>query len=437
MAPVSGMITWLMGDKGVLDASNNPCVDGGVVSKWVDQSGNGHDMTTNRGNPLYIKSNINGLPAIRQTVSDELHLLFAYSNPVTVIYISRIISGSSRMLSSPGNNWLLGYWNGSKDRMYAEGWVAYDGTTTDSYLHIYSSVQTGSLTSFYSNGTLVASNNSGVSSPNGLGTNGGGFPGEASNGDVAEILVYSSALSDSDRLQTEKYLYDKWIAKSPYPGMSIWYMADKGVLDGSGNPCLDSSVAHTWQDQSGNNNHAIQSNGSPVFKTSILNKNPILRFDGDDGFSTTVLAPNTSGVPYSLFYVTTIQPGATGTVFGGMGGSNYRNFHLQVFGSGHTWNRWNSLSFDRIPTNLISYTCQKSNTENFWENGVLKATSTNNDSDSGNWYVGICNNGQWAFSGDIGEIILYPYAVNELERQQIERYLLNKWILPPEKKDIF
>ena len=62
----------------------------------------------------------------------------------------------------------------------------------------------------WADGVQVAANQNGVTGPNGLAINSGRYPGEVSDCQVAEILVYSRALSGDERSQIESYLRSKW-----------------------------------------------------------------------------------------------------------------------------------------------------------------------------------------------------------------------------------
>ncbi len=52
--------------------------------------------------------------------------------------------------------------------------------------------------------------------------------------------------------------------------LQLWLTADAGCLNGSGAPCANGDGVATWQDQSGNANHATQatSGNRPTFASS-------------------------------------------------------------------------------------------------------------------------------------------------------------------------
>jgi hypothetical protein len=108
----------------------------------------------------------------------------------------------------------VGYWAGSKDVMYAEGWVTPNGAgpVADADPHLYAATGTGALTSFFGDGTLVQSNNGGVQGPGQLSLGGLGVnSNEGSVGDVSEVLIYNRVLSDAEQNQVGFYLEQKYL----------------------------------------------------------------------------------------------------------------------------------------------------------------------------------------------------------------------------------
>ena len=64
-----------------------------------------------------------------------------------------------------------------------------------------------------------------------------------------------------------------------FSGLDIWYSSDTGVV-------LNGTTVSTWQDLSGNNNHAKQTDPikQPTKIPNVLNGKPVLRFDGTNDF---------------------------------------------------------------------------------------------------------------------------------------------------------
>lgn len=190
--------------------------NGDAVGCVMDKSGQGNNFTqaTSGARPIYVTNVKKGNPVFRmlggsaQTVTTSTN----FPAPVTVLYVGHQTGGyNGRVLTAINNNWLLGYWNGAKSQAYFEGWVSSVGSpTTDTSWNLYSAVipGSGSNSKVYENGSLLFSNQGGVSGPNGLSLVGN--YGENSNAEIGEVLVYNRALSDSERQGLERYLANKW-----------------------------------------------------------------------------------------------------------------------------------------------------------------------------------------------------------------------------------
>ncbi len=185
---VNAISTWLNGASG-------------YCTKLYDQSGNGGDVsqTSVAAQPLLVISGINNNPSLRFTTTQSMFNAVNYPAPFSVIYGSKVIGTSARVLAAKNNNWLLGYWGGSENRAYFDGWVS-EGTTPTvaNQYNIYAATGTGSVSTVYKNGTQIASNGNGLTGPNGIQLNGYGEFGnttETSNCEFTDVIVYGSALS--------------------------------------------------------------------------------------------------------------------------------------------------------------------------------------------------------------------------------------------------
>ena len=209
------MSLWLKADAGVLNASGVACADGEAIATWQDQSGNIHHavQATAINRPTLHAAAIRSKPIVHCTAPQWLTVAVNFPSPCSVFLVARVISGGNgRVLGGNSNNWLLGFWQIYQDQCYAEGAVRLTSAPpADATLHLFDAVLTGSLTSFWDNQTLVASNANGVTGPNGLVVGGDNQYFEYSNSETAEVIVYPSALSDTDRQTTENYLLSKWI----------------------------------------------------------------------------------------------------------------------------------------------------------------------------------------------------------------------------------
>lgn len=190
------------------------------VGLWRDKSNNDNHMTQLRpeSRPRLSKSGIGNKPAIMFESRQSLSLPTNFPAPLSVFYVARMTGGANaRVLNALANNWLLGFWAGNKNQAYYEGWVSPEGTPpTDIHSHVFTAIVRGpgQNSEVWADGNMIAANQRGVTGPNGLAINAGPYN-EASNCQVAEILVYNRALSSDERRKVEGYLKSRWnIAKN-------------------------------------------------------------------------------------------------------------------------------------------------------------------------------------------------------------------------------
>lgn len=183
--------TWLNGSAGY-------CV------KLYDQSGNGNDMTPSwsGAQPLYVYDGLNNRPILRFNTGQNIKNSVNFSPPFTVIYAAKQTGPSRGRVLNANNNWLLGWWGGSKSQAHFDGWVSQGGgIAADNNPYVYTGTGTGSESAVYENGISKTINpNGGATGPNGLRIN----ESESSDADVAEIFAFDSVLSTNDRLAVEK-----------------------------------------------------------------------------------------------------------------------------------------------------------------------------------------------------------------------------------------
>ncbi|WP_338644951.1 arabinofuranosidase catalytic domain-containing protein [Flavobacterium sp. KS-LB2] len=177
---------------------------GGYCVKLYDQSGNGNDMIPSSfgAQPLYVFDGLNNKPILRFNTSQNIKNNVNFSPPYTVIYGAKQTGSNRGRVLNANNNWLLGWWNGSKSQAHFDGWVSQaGGIVADNNPYVYTGTGTGIASAFYENGISKTNNpNGGLTGPNGLRIN----ESEPSDVDVAEIFAFDSVLSTNDRLAVEK-----------------------------------------------------------------------------------------------------------------------------------------------------------------------------------------------------------------------------------------
>ncbi|MES2853744.1 MAG: fibrinogen-like YCDxxxxGGGW domain-containing protein [Bacteroidota bacterium] len=180
-------------------------VSAGYCVKLYDQSGNGNDMMPSSvgAQPLYVYNGLNNKPILRFNTGQSIKNNVNFTPPYTVVYAAKQTGPSrGRVLNANNNNWLLGWWNGSKSQAYFDGWVSQPGgISADNNPYVYTATGTGSASTIFENGiSKTVNTNGGSTGPNGLRIN----ESEPSDADVADIFVFDSVLSDSNREAIEK-----------------------------------------------------------------------------------------------------------------------------------------------------------------------------------------------------------------------------------------
>ena len=229
-----------------LDASDisSLALSGNHISSWADLSGNGNAVS--RGDlaaqPTIGINPATGHASVVFNGRDVLSNTFNVGTPYTIFTASSLAGSlNARLITTTSNNWLLGYWGGGENRMFAEGWVLGSGgpaATTNP--HFYGATGSGSNTTFYDGVSQLASNANGVAAPNGisLGAWSNNPASEPSRGYVSELIIFDRVLSTSELGDLNSYLQAKWSG----PGQ----VADNTeVIVNAGNTLALSNTAET------------------------------------------------------------------------------------------------------------------------------------------------------------------------------------------------
>ena len=213
---------WVHSQAGVVITS------GGLISQWTDQSGNNNNFVQNTAanQPILISNGIAGLPSIQMlggtlaSSGDRMTMSASLSATTSIFYISQMTGvNRQRILSGFTNPVILGWHAGSCDKFLFQAiWVAGSapyslGPTAPLNVPVlYEAILTGSLTSVYRNGVLLNAVAGNHSAPpiGGLSLNGYVATTPLSDCWVSEILVYSIALNNVQRLKVENYFLTKY-----------------------------------------------------------------------------------------------------------------------------------------------------------------------------------------------------------------------------------
>jgi hypothetical protein len=203
--------------------------DGDLVATWPDSSGNAHDatQTTVASQPVFKKNAINGLPALTFDAVDDV-MIVPWDNtnitPWTAFVVGRINADApaAYFMTCGDPNAKVGITisakNGGSGLLNWATYTAFAGWLDSgealvigeaNILEAYTGTYQSMIGSIYRNGAFRAAV-TGYDNLMGLIYGGTGQIGGAINGDIAEILLYSSVLSDADRRTIEAYLSTKY-----------------------------------------------------------------------------------------------------------------------------------------------------------------------------------------------------------------------------------
>lgn len=229
---VSGLALWLKADTLVL-------ADGAAVSSWADQSGNGRNaaQATGTKQPLYKVNIINGKPVLRFDSTDDCLTIpavdFSSTAGLSLFVVTatipsatdRIIFETSANSSTSDGAILLYRQTDNKVQANLHGSGVNNNTfittaTITSAATVISAVydralSTNETTAWLNGATAGTRPNNADTTGNhgnfainiGARNNGASVP---FGGDIAEIILYNSALSAVNRLFVERYLGAKY-----------------------------------------------------------------------------------------------------------------------------------------------------------------------------------------------------------------------------------
>jgi hypothetical protein len=200
---ISGLLVWT--DASTLNLPNNT-----ALSTWT----NGGSQGTVNCTGTFLTNQLNGLGIVRLTTS-QIWSIASQPSPsaYSMVFVTRQRGGTNgRVLQSASGNYLYGYWNGGKNRLWVENNPGFlGGSPSDTQWDLFSHTRTqNSAYLFNYNGTTSYSGGSSLNGPlPGLTINTGGS-GETSDCDIAEITLYNTQLPLAQVQILEGYLAWKW-----------------------------------------------------------------------------------------------------------------------------------------------------------------------------------------------------------------------------------
>jgi hypothetical protein len=485
---ISGCSLWLDG----VDPAGTGVIptNGATVSTWVDKSGKGYNATGGVS-PTYNSSEnaitFNGsswLSTSYSSVPANETAFIVFKTTSTAIQNNCFMIGPStsggRLILSVNENDGFGlsfkigaYAIANGSRLAHTQNQKYLGTTT-----------VASTTSYvYLNGTQGSSSTLTYS---GSGTTqiGTAISGSAIYiGNIYEIVIYNTSLSDAQRQQVESYLAQKWGLTSYLPSGHLQFTQPAGArtslslansklkitsrstpflptsvggLNGiqlwmdasdssSASMTLSGSTVTVWKDKSGCGNNTTGYSNTPTLTSSAINGKSAISMGG--GYFTGPFATANTGSQIHAFAVLTIDSSGTGAwprplSLGRPGANDYsdstttfaiiRYSGTQAVGIGRN-GQYLSASFPSYSSPFLVQSSHNGSTEYMSVNGNLTVSSSATGQ-SGNFNItsyglGVnTNTGDYfIWNGYYGEVIYYNTQLSDTDRQKVEGYLAWKW----------
>lgn len=209
---ITGLKLWLKADT-ITGKS-----DGDPVSAWNDSSGNAYNMLASGLNPPNYRANIvNGKPIVRfvaalqntmvggsSTGISQPNTYFVVAKPVATLTNKFVVTSGVQSLGINSDNSVF---------LFSGSGIVNAGVLDHTLaFHVFTLVFNSSTSSLYRDGTSLGTGNPGGNAVGTIGimsdTAGGGS--NFYGGDMAELLLYNSALSTTDRQNVENYLKAKY-----------------------------------------------------------------------------------------------------------------------------------------------------------------------------------------------------------------------------------
>ena len=470
-----------------LDGADTTTITGtSPVTQWRDKSGGGFNAASASTGPTYNTSGnymtFNGSSqylTTSLTVSANSHCLIAVWNPTTVSATSQGNTSVFRFQAGPYI--IFPYMSGASPKGYV---TSFDGTTinyanspllensvagqtTIGIANIASNTQ-----AVYRNGgtptTATATISSGTSDSLtiGVGNN------EYFQGNIYEMIIYSTALSISQRQSIEGYLAQKWGLTSSLPaghpgltqtlyngrvyqsrvplalsfavyynnpttfatGCQLWLdAADSTTVTGT-------TTVTAWRDKSGRGYNLTPGAGTTSYANSGITINSSYLYGAGAVNLTTftffIVAKNIGTTYNQPFF--SARPNTTATFSSTDGFGWYMDYGTQTrfFGRYPTTSEYITITgLNTLVTAVYSVTGTRDGLFTQWNSGtqVGTATYTTRTSTAQGFSVG----GEWdgttwytyTNSGTIYEVIVYNTVLTTTQRQSVEGYLTKKWAL--------
>ena len=476
--------------------SEDPSSTTGITA-WADQSGNGNNANSSEGTrPTFVSNILNSKPVLRfNGAGQKLALTSSIGGTEYSIFIvckNNDNTNGSMFLWSTDENYAkyIGSvtstsYNASARNKFilsendvgsgeGDSIIAWSSTAVNNNYFIGTAMQNGGGKAYLNGaggtdslGTFVESNTFDLI---------GGYEfGYELDGDVAEIIAYNRALSDSERQKVEAYLNAKYAIYSPIKNtkisikkqnlgggkltaklfspkdlinLQLWLKADAGVT-------LSGANVTAWADQSGNSRNftkSISDTGFPTFSNGALLFTSSTTYD--DPNASILALPSSSlnfTTPYTL--IALVRAGANNSCVFSKSKDGFKRRKYQILVNGgivyslesinnaDTQIPYDTGTGDDVSVKRLIVSQYSSNTSGLLRyNGAQVATSSTNvgidQTNTASVFIGASPfdegsgyNAEASTEMYVYEILFYNRALSTIEIQQIENYLNRKYLI--------
>jgi alpha-L-fucosidase len=222
---LKGCVLWIKADAGVVTDRD------GNVTKWLDQSGQGHDLDTISGDAPRLATGPNNKPVVRFDGRGYLHSSYDFGRAMSdhsLLLLARWTDNNPahcrQVLASPKRNWTFGYLGGDDQSwianiwIYQKDWNLYGPGSLNTYWHLHTGTIAGAVipwANFWKDATRL------MERPRKLDVT-ATQPGQIALGgpqmskcEIAEVVIYDRALSDVELTPWWKYFSAKYRISTP------------------------------------------------------------------------------------------------------------------------------------------------------------------------------------------------------------------------------
>lgn len=250
-------------------------------------------------NPPGMVTGIGGLPSLRLYANSWHGVRFFnldVSGPYTICSVDSYIKNgqAGRTLQSENVNWLLGRWAGRMGH-FTEGWLSMSGKADGwDKPHVFCAEGRANYRSYWVDGVKVAFDKNTPAYPRNLGLGSAGvYSTEFSDALFSELIVWQRSLSEAEIKNYFSYATKRYkipsLASSPFADFNprLWLDGSKGMVSFSGGVPVQGERISQWQDvQTGSYNMAwAQQHWAPRLQMDTGFGKNVVRFGVSEDFN--------------------------------------------------------------------------------------------------------------------------------------------------------